>query len=814
MTDVAPVSVCIIVKNEGGQFENCLKSIRPYVAEICIVDTGSSDSTPSIAKSYADKFEIFTECNDDHGLIASFSVARQRSYELGTKPWSMWVDGDDEVFGAENLLSIINKHDRDRNEFPKLVMFPYEYAYDECGNVICRHMRERLTFPRGKFHWHGPVHEVLIPDHPETISTQSDSVIIKHRRDSSQKIMESGRNLRILKAYYEKMGESDIRMLYYLGLEYGNAGDLDNAIKFHKRYIELSGWDDEKFLACLKVAEHYQVKGDYDNALNWGLKSLTIREGWGESYFSIGRSYYLMAQNNGSNTRRNWMRSIHFFRQGLACPPTQTILFTNPIERSYEIQRYLNYALNNIGDIKGALESVNTALRIRPDDEGLKLNKRLYSVHLAKVNIIESLKTLSEYDVIESGIEKQVNDIIEGRIVVKSKTSDTSQRIIRSSSCLDIVFYVGYSCERWNPETAKTSGIGGSETAIIEMAKRLVTKGHKVRVFGDCPDSFAGVFDGVEYIHYTSFKNIECDIFISSRRPQVVDDEFNIKTGINLCWVHDVHCGAALTHKRALRFDKFLCLSEWHKSYFMGVHKCVHPDQIIVTRNGIVLDKFRSELNGNSIIRNPHRAVYSSSPDRGLELAIKVWPRIRHVIPDAELHVFYGFKNWEVCARAANDIKQLKQISYLRDMLNEAKEYGVYYHDRVDQYELARQFMCSGIWAYPTWFAETSCITAMEAQAAGLKIVTSPIAALNETVGSRGVMIHGDWFSEAYASNFTDAVIEAMQKGDDAEVRSDLRKYAFEHFGWDGLANDWEVMFKQIIKETERNIVVPYQRSV
>ena len=47
----------------------------------------------------------------------------------------------------------------------------------------------------------------------------------------------------------------------------------------------------------------------------------------------------------------------------------------------------------------------------------------------------------------------------------------------------------------------------------------------------------------------------------------------------------------------------------------------------------------------------------------------------------------------------------------------------------------------------------------MEAQAAGLRIVTSSIAALNETVGPRGHLIPGDWLSEEYQKAFLDYVV-------------------------------------------------------
>jgi len=38
----APISLCLIVKNEP-LLENSIKSIKDYVSEIIIVDTGSTD---------------------------------------------------------------------------------------------------------------------------------------------------------------------------------------------------------------------------------------------------------------------------------------------------------------------------------------------------------------------------------------------------------------------------------------------------------------------------------------------------------------------------------------------------------------------------------------------------------------------------------------------------------------------------------------------------------------------------------------------------------------------------------------------------
>jgi glycosyltransferase involved in cell wall biosynthesis len=49
------ISACLIVKNEETNLPACLSSIRPWVDEIIIVDTGSSDNTVPVAESFGAK---------------------------------------------------------------------------------------------------------------------------------------------------------------------------------------------------------------------------------------------------------------------------------------------------------------------------------------------------------------------------------------------------------------------------------------------------------------------------------------------------------------------------------------------------------------------------------------------------------------------------------------------------------------------------------------------------------------------------------------------------------------------------------------
>jgi len=52
------ISLVMIVKNESKVIERCLRSVSPYIDTYCICDTGSTDGTQSIIKTYFDQLNI------------------------------------------------------------------------------------------------------------------------------------------------------------------------------------------------------------------------------------------------------------------------------------------------------------------------------------------------------------------------------------------------------------------------------------------------------------------------------------------------------------------------------------------------------------------------------------------------------------------------------------------------------------------------------------------------------------------------------------------------------------------------------------
>lgn len=1130
----ANVSVCLIVRDEesSGIFEDCLRSIRPHVEEIVIVDTGSSDNTLKIAAEYADIVETFTECNDEDGRIANFAVARNRSFDLATKPWVMWMDSDDVIRGGENIARLVQVGEDSRGDRDWVYLFPYEYVYDPNGKCVCLHYRERLLSRRAAMQWVNPVHEVMIPtaNAQRLAAVPCDDVVFEHWRQRSKKAPQGGRNLRILQKLVEQGGCEDARQWYYLGLEYANVQNWNKATEWLARYSSVSGWKDEKAMAELKLAEIAYAQDRPQEGIIWAARAMITAPQWGEGYFALARGHYLLAIKGppAGDVRENWEKCAEFARTGLSKPPTKTMLFVNPVERELDIHVYLTMALSQLGDARGALRHADEAYKQTPNDPNLVYNRKIFQREVAREDIVAALNRLADaggvdaetrdamiravdgnngtsftgwsafsrpaeyprgvkaehfpvarkapharafalpestdiddlpvrmtdaqlesatfliwkeyvlhdeilsaqaflenapyrvrdsvgiaralertrnmtawmnspaieqkvntpenpniengvplpgpltgamkdradlvlatlvkgeaildfgcfdggivnrwaleghdvtgvdlcqgsialakrkaeefntgakfwcekfsnlvtarkYDVVTccdtyEHVRDRVNELIipavkalkdDGRIVITTphgswmrgeffewahpwrwgpdenrpwntdlphahlvapspwsvakdfraagcwvkdsyvvETSwDTpgqgnvfADARLQAPSCadpLDIIFACGDAWQNWNPLVHKEQGLGGSETMVVELAKRLSLAGHRVRVYTSTGKHGEGIFDGVEYRqseHLAMAK--ECDVLVAWRNASLID--LPIKAKLRLLWVHDIWAGGA-THKNLLKTDRILALSNWHKEFVKNHHN-VADRHVRVTRNGIDLSRFDHDVE-----RNPHRAIYSSSPDRGLPVLLDVWPRIRERVPDAELHVFYGFYNWRKAAEASGNQEQLDAIHFLMNRMVDLQTQGVRFRDKVSQAELAKEFLASGVWAYPTWFSETSCLTAMEAQAAGCRVVTSSIAALNETVGpTNGTLIDGDWLSPEYQEHFVDEVVRAMTCPEDEwwVDREESRERAGRDFGLDALAQDWIAMFREEMAILDTYPLAPYK---
>jgi len=344
-----------------------------------------------------------------------------------------------------------------------------------------------------------------------------------------------------------------------------------------------------------------------------------------------------------------------------------------------------------------------------------------------------------------------------------------------------IVFYIGPSWKPWDPNTIKLNGEGGSEIATMQMSKLLAAKGHQVFVYNDPQQE--GIYDGVEYLHHSKFINLEADVLIASRTPGAVDDRFHNTFQKKILWHHDMHVYDSLTEERSSKIDLHLALSDYHLQYLKAKYPFIQ--NIRLTSNGLDLN-----LYNQSVARNPHKAIYSSSPNRGLHVACQMWKEIRSHVPDAELHVFYGFDNWSKTVENKNDPIELMEMRLIKGLAESTP--GVILRGRVNAQQLANEQLSAGVWCYPTAWHETSCITAMEAQAAGMYTVTTDLAALPETVGDGdyGALLPGNNETLVYQREFIKQMVAFMQV--DSEVaRQKIKDRAISKFDWNKVCDQW-----------------------
>jgi tetratricopeptide (TPR) repeat protein len=141
------LSAALIVKDEADSLDACLTSLRGLVDEIVVVDTGSTDASVAIAER--------------HGAVVAherwdgdFATARNRSLDLATGDWILYIDADEQVRGnldaARAHLARAEVDVAYRVRFvPRVGWTPY--------------LEYRLWRNRPDLRFVGPIHESIVP---------------------------------------------------------------------------------------------------------------------------------------------------------------------------------------------------------------------------------------------------------------------------------------------------------------------------------------------------------------------------------------------------------------------------------------------------------------------------------------------------------------------------------------------------------------------------------------------------------------------------------------------------------------------------
>lgn len=109
-----PISLVMIVRDEEAVLGRCLASVADLVDEVVVVDTGSSDDTVAIARSYDASIAHFEWVDD-------FAAARNFSLSQATHPWRLVLDADQWVLDRERAAAVLEQLGHSTPDFIGLV---------------------------------------------------------------------------------------------------------------------------------------------------------------------------------------------------------------------------------------------------------------------------------------------------------------------------------------------------------------------------------------------------------------------------------------------------------------------------------------------------------------------------------------------------------------------------------------------------------------------------------------------------------------------------------------------------------------------
>ncbi len=153
------IGLCMIVKNEAHVIQRCLQSVLPLIDYCLIVDTGSTDATPSLIEQFLREQqlagEVISEPWQDFAFNRSLALAKLRAHS--DIDYALMIDADEvlvfaDAFDAQTFKARLNADVYD---------VPTHYGH-------MHYSRPQLCSNRLPFVYKGVLHEYL--DCPQTLS--------------------------------------------------------------------------------------------------------------------------------------------------------------------------------------------------------------------------------------------------------------------------------------------------------------------------------------------------------------------------------------------------------------------------------------------------------------------------------------------------------------------------------------------------------------------------------------------------------------------------------------------------------------------
>lgn len=292
---------------------------------------------------------------------------------------------------------------------------------------------------------------------------------------------------------------------------------------------------------------------------------------------------------------------------------------------------------------------------------------------------------------------------------------------------------------------------------------------------------------GSEILYQNLLKNVDnswfkkINVISSITRKEVLDE-----SKINLLWQHlnsnEENTFGLCDPDFSNRLAKIVFVSEWQRQKFKD--NLDFPfEKSCVIHNAIEEIEYLEKPKTSKL-----KLIYTSTPWRGLDVLIEAFKLLNRT--DIELDVYSSTVIY------GKDFLKNK-FDWLFDKCRLTK--GVNYKGYAVNKAVRRALQHAHIFAYPSVFEETSCLAAIEAGAAGCKIVTTDYGALKETCGDYAEYVPYNLkrsdLIENYAKVLESNINNYWSYTDKLKKQSD---YFNDYYSWNNRKYQWINLFKEL----------------
>lgn len=379
------ISLCMIVKNEEKLLPQCLDSVRDYVDEMVVVDTGSTDNTEKIARSYGAK--IFF-----HPWEGDFSKHRNQSISYATRDWIFILDAD------EFLLSECGKTVREAIEDEAIdsVYAVVKNAFDKGkGEAVSNSIR--IFRNNGAIHYEGRVHNRVVGEKASKLYP----ITIFHEGYNLPPEQSHKKFLRTTKLLKQEIQEDPQhpRAYHYLAASYLSENMYDEAIHVAMKAIKLA--EDNDYHDFIYLWSHFIAGISYlktnkvDEAEEVCLRAINKSPKHLDAHYLLTIIYF---------DKKNWDKLFHHSSEYFALldriqktPGEFGPMVHNTINHQWRVHLHRGFAFTELGKQEEAREAFSRALSLC-DDKGeyykllAILNMRHSEFSRAEGHLLEALK--------------------------------------------------------------------------------------------------------------------------------------------------------------------------------------------------------------------------------------------------------------------------------------------------------------------------------------------------------------------------------------------------------------------------------------